>query len=38
MLEILRRRLANNDAAEFLESAEQQRQIAHIRLKKWLAQ
>jgi OHCU decarboxylase len=37
ILEILRRRLANDDATEFREAAEQQRQIAHLRLKKWLA-
>ena len=36
ILEILRRRLANDDAAELRESAEQQRQIIHIRLTKWL--
>lgn len=36
ILEILRRRLVNDDTTEFLEAAEQQRQIAHIRLKKWL--
>lgn len=36
ILEILRRRLMNDHAAEFREAAEQQRQIAHIRLKKWL--
>ena len=37
ILEILRKRLANDYATEFQEAAEQQRQIAHIRLKKWLA-
>lgn len=36
ILEMLQRRLRNDDGAEFLEAAEQQRQIAHIRLKKWL--
>jgi len=36
ILEILRRRLQNDDATELLEAAEQQRQIAHLRLKKWL--
>lgn len=36
ILEILRGRLANDEAAELREAAEQQRQIAHIRLKKWL--
>ena len=37
ILEILRRRLANDDTTELREAAEQQRQIAHIRLRKWLA-
>jgi OHCU decarboxylase len=37
ILEILRRRLQNDDATELLEAAEQQRQIAHLRLKKWLS-
>ncbi len=37
ILGILRRRLRNDEAAELREAAEQQRQIAHIRLKKWLA-
>jgi 2-oxo-4-hydroxy-4-carboxy-5-ureidoimidazoline decarboxylase len=37
ILEILRRRLRNDEAAELLEAAEQQRQIAQLRLKKWLA-
>jgi OHCU decarboxylase len=36
ILEILRGRLTNDDATEFREAAEQQRLIAHIRLKKWL--
>jgi OHCU decarboxylase len=36
ILEILRRRLRNDDATELREAAEQQRQIAHLRLKKWL--
>ena len=36
ILEILRRRLQNDDRTEFDESAEQQRQIAHLRLRKWL--
>ena len=36
ILEILRRRLKNDDGAELQEAAEQQRQIAHIRLRKWL--
>jgi len=37
ILEILRRRLQNDDTAELQEAAEQQRQIAHIRLRKWLS-
>lgn len=37
ILEILRRRLRNDDKTELHEAAEQQRQIAHIRLKKWLS-
>jgi OHCU decarboxylase len=36
ILEILRRRLENDDATELREAAGQQRQIAHLRLKKWL--
>lgn len=36
ILEILQRRLRNDDRAELLEAAEEQRQITHIRLKKWL--
>jgi OHCU decarboxylase len=36
MLEILRRRLASDEATELREAAEQQRQITQIRLKKWL--
>jgi len=36
ILEILRRRLHNNEATELHEAAEQQRQIARLRLKKWL--
>jgi 2-oxo-4-hydroxy-4-carboxy-5-ureidoimidazoline decarboxylase len=36
MLAILERRLANDRAAELREAAEQQRQIAQIRLRKWL--
>ena len=38
ILEILRRRLRNDDETELREAAEQQRLITHIRLKKWLAQ
>lgn len=37
ILEILRRRLQNDDDSEFLEAAEQQRQIAQIRLRKWFS-
>jgi OHCU decarboxylase len=36
MLEILERRLANDDAIELSEAAEQQRQITAIRLKRWM--
>jgi OHCU decarboxylase len=36
ILEILRRRLRNDEATELHEAAEQQRQITQIRLKKWL--
>ena len=37
ILEILRRRLHNDDAIELQLAAEEQRQIMHIRLKKWIA-
>ncbi|HTC41890.1 MAG TPA: 2-oxo-4-hydroxy-4-carboxy-5-ureidoimidazoline decarboxylase [Candidatus Acidoferrales bacterium] len=37
ILEILQRRLRNDERSELLEAAEQQRQIAQLRLKKWLA-
>jgi 2-oxo-4-hydroxy-4-carboxy-5-ureidoimidazoline decarboxylase len=37
MLEILRRRLQNDDATELREAAEEQRKITNIRLKKWLS-
>lgn len=37
ILEILRRRLQNDDDAELREAAEQQRQIIRIRLVKWLS-
>jgi 2-oxo-4-hydroxy-4-carboxy-5-ureidoimidazoline decarboxylase len=37
ILEILRRRLHNDDATELQQAAEEQRQIMHIRLKKWIA-
>ena len=36
MLEILRRRLGNDDATELREAAEEQRKITNIRLRKWL--
>ena len=36
LLEILQRRLSNDDTTEFQEAAGQQRQIAQLRLKKWL--
>ena len=38
MLAILERRLASDRTTELTEAAEQQRQITHIRLKKWLAE
>ena len=37
ILEILRRRLHNEDAAELQEAAEEQRKIMQIRLRKWIA-
>jgi 2-oxo-4-hydroxy-4-carboxy-5-ureidoimidazoline decarboxylase len=37
ILEILRRRLQNEDASELREAAEEQRKITVIRLKKWLS-
>ena len=37
ILEMLKRRLNNDDAAELQEAAEEQRQIAQVRLKKWLS-
>jgi 2-oxo-4-hydroxy-4-carboxy-5-ureidoimidazoline decarboxylase len=36
MLDILRRRLRNDDPTELGEAAEEQRKITNIRLKKWL--
>lgn len=36
MLEILQRRLGNDDAAELREAAEEQRKITNSRLRKWL--
>ena len=38
MLSILNRRLTSDRASELREAAEQQRQIMHIRLRKWLEQ
>jgi len=38
ILEILRRRLQNDETTELREAAEEQRQIMRIRLKKWLEQ
>jgi 2-oxo-4-hydroxy-4-carboxy--5-ureidoimidazoline (OHCU) decarboxylase len=35
--ENLKCRLANDDTTEFHEACKQQRQIAYLRLKKWLA-
>jgi 2-oxo-4-hydroxy-4-carboxy-5-ureidoimidazoline decarboxylase len=37
IVEILRRRLRNDEKTELHEAAEQQRQIAQLRLKKWLS-
>jgi len=37
ILDSLKRRLQNDDSTELQEAAEQQRQIARLRLKKWLA-
>jgi 2-oxo-4-hydroxy-4-carboxy-5-ureidoimidazoline decarboxylase len=36
ILEILRRRLRNDDASELREAADEQRKITNIRLQKWL--
>lgn len=36
ILDILRRRLQNDDATELREAAEEQRKITDLRLKKWL--
>jgi 2-oxo-4-hydroxy-4-carboxy-5-ureidoimidazoline decarboxylase len=38
ILEILRRRLQNDQATELRESAKEQEQITEIRLKKWLGE
>ena len=37
ILEQMKKRLQNDDSTELYEAAEQQRQIARLRLKKWLA-
>ena len=37
ILDSLRRRLRNDDSTELYQAAEQQRQITHLRLKKWLS-
>jgi 2-oxo-4-hydroxy-4-carboxy-5-ureidoimidazoline decarboxylase len=37
MLEVLRRRLRNNDDVELREAVEEQRKITNLRLQKWLA-
>jgi 2-oxo-4-hydroxy-4-carboxy-5-ureidoimidazoline decarboxylase len=37
ILEILRRRLHNDDATELQQAVEEQRKIMHIRMKKWVA-
>jgi 2-oxo-4-hydroxy-4-carboxy--5-ureidoimidazoline (OHCU) decarboxylase len=36
ILDILQRRLRNDEQTELQESAEQQRQITNLRLKKWI--
>ena len=38
ILEALQHRLNNDESAELLEAAEQQRQIIHIRIHKWLTE
>ncbi len=38
ILEILRRRLHNDDATELQLAAEEQQKIMHIRMKKWVAE
>jgi 2-oxo-4-hydroxy-4-carboxy-5-ureidoimidazoline decarboxylase len=37
ILEILRRRLHNDEATELRQAAEEQRKIMHLRLKNWIA-
>jgi OHCU decarboxylase len=38
ILEILRRRLQNDDATELREAADEQQRITQIRLRKWLSE
>jgi 2-oxo-4-hydroxy-4-carboxy-5-ureidoimidazoline decarboxylase len=38
ILDILQRRLWNDEPTELQESAEQQRQITSLRLKKWISE
>jgi 2-oxo-4-hydroxy-4-carboxy-5-ureidoimidazoline decarboxylase len=38
ILDILRRRLLNDPEAELREAVEQQRQIMHLRIKRWLGE
>jgi 2-oxo-4-hydroxy-4-carboxy-5-ureidoimidazoline decarboxylase len=38
ILEILRRRLSNDEATELREAVEEQRKITNLRLKKWLSE
>jgi 2-oxo-4-hydroxy-4-carboxy-5-ureidoimidazoline decarboxylase len=38
ILALMRRRLENDETTELREAAEEQRQIMHLRLKKWLAE
>jgi 2-oxo-4-hydroxy-4-carboxy-5-ureidoimidazoline decarboxylase len=38
ILQILRRRLQNDEAAEMREAADEQQQITQLRLRKWLGE
>jgi 2-oxo-4-hydroxy-4-carboxy-5-ureidoimidazoline decarboxylase len=38
ILDILQRRLGNDEKTELQESAEQQRQITNLRFKKWISE
>jgi 2-oxo-4-hydroxy-4-carboxy-5-ureidoimidazoline decarboxylase len=38
ILEILKRRLQNDAATELVQAAEEQRQITHLRIKRWLGE